>query len=45
MGLARGSNFVVARELGDGNMLGSNGGGAALGFWRTGEARRRGWSE
>ena len=30
--LAGGSNGAVARELGDGDALGSNGGGTTLGF-------------
>ena len=37
MWLAKGGNDAVAREIGDGDVLGSNGGGMALGFcvhWR-----------
>ena len=44
LGLARGSNFVVVRELGDGDVLGSNGGGTVLGFrvhWRGEEMRMK----
>ena len=37
--LAKGSNDVVARGIGDGEALGNDGGGAVLCFGTTGEAK------